>query len=133
MLKPSSVLSTFIERVAALTGASELFAADAVQLVPFAPTGVPTRIAGPGAVKQGFDGLPKMFSSIKYSNVVVLDTSDPEVAVAFAHADATLVNGQSYDQDYVFYARVRDGKIVEYREYMDPQRAARAISLLMGS
>lgn len=132
-MKPSAVLSTFLERVSALGNAGELFSDNAVQKVPFAPEGVPKEIAGPGVVAAGFNNMGAMFSRFAYSDVTVLDTSDPEVAVAFAHGEGTLVNGAAYTQDYVFYARIQDGKIVEYREYMDPVRAAAAIAQLMGS
>lgn len=131
MTSASSLLKSYIDRVAAVDGGTlvGMFSADAVQRVPFAPPGIPTKITGE-AVGRGFLALRLMFKSLAFSDVEIVDTSDPELAVGFAHAEATLQTGAPYDQDYVFYVRVRNGKITEYREYMDPQRAQRVLAQL---
>lgn len=72
-----------------------------------------------------------MFRSLKYSDVEIVETTDDRFAVAFAHADGVLPNGDPYPQNYVFYVRLDEaGKISEYREYMNPQQLAKALAVL---
>lgn len=112
-------------------GVKSLFAEDIVQNVPFAPEGIPDRIEGKAAVSQAFDGLPMMFKNIFYSNLEFVETKEDDFAVVFAHADATLTSGDSYSQNYVFYIRVNsEGKIQNYREYMNPVQLGKALAAI---
>jgi len=133
MTKAAKVVETFLGYVSSLNieGIKSLFADDIVQKVPFAPEGTPDVIEGKEAVSKNFEGLPLMFQSLKYSNVEIVDTTIDSFAVAFAHADGVLPNGDPYPQNYVFYVKLdSEGKIKEYREYMNPQQLAKALAAL---
>lgn len=134
MTKAAKVIDEFLGYLNELNidGVSSLFAEDIEQKVPFAPEGTPEVINGKEAVTKNFAGLPMVFSSMKYSDIEIVDTTDDDFAVAFAHADAVLPNGAPYAQNYVFYVRLNaDGKISEYREYMNTELQAKAMAALM--
>ena len=57
---------------------------------------------------------------------------DDNFAIGFAHADGVLPTGDPYPQNYVFYVRLENGKIREYREYMNPVQLGKALALLQG-
>lgn len=44
-----------------------------------------------------------------------------------AQSFGTLKDGQKYDNSYVFFVRLRDGKIVEYKEFIDTYYVNRVI------
>lgn len=134
MTTATNTLKVFIEALGSLDveTIANLFDDNTIQLVPFAPPGVPSKIEGEGTVKNGFLGLGMMFKELSYSNVEIVETADDNFAIAFAHAEGVLQTGAPYTQDYVFYVRLENGKIKEYREYMDSHRAADAIAQIMG-
>lgn len=47
--------------------------------------------------------------------------------VVLAKGEAVTKTGNRYDNDYCFVMRLRDGKVVEVREYMDSALAERAL------
>jgi len=133
MTEAARIMQEFLNKVSSLDieGIKSLFAENVVQKVPFAPEGTPDAISGKEAVSGNFEGLPLMFRSLKYSDVEIVETMDDRFAVAFAHADGVLANGNPYLQNYVFYVRLDvAGKISEYREYMNPQQLAKALAAL---
>ena len=54
-----------------------------------------------------------------YLNIPELILADGDHVVVLAKGDAETVEGKRYDNDYCFVFRMKDGKIVEVREYMD--------------
>lgn len=61
------------------------------------------------------------------TGVTVHHTADPEVIVAeFAYAGTRPDTGEPFRIPCVFVLRVRDGRIVESRDYIDPIASARA-------
>ena len=92
MSKATEVLKQFLDNVSSLNieGIKDLFADDIVQKVPFAPEGTPDTMSGKSAVGKSFEGLPLMFKSLKYSNVEIVETTDDNFAIGFAHADGVL-------------------------------------------
>jgi len=133
MTKAAQIIEQFLGYVSSfdIEGVKSLFADDVVQKVPFAPEGTPDAIEGKGAVSKNFEGIPLMFKQMTYSDVEIVGTTDDNFAVAFAHADGVLANGDPYPQNYVFYVRLdADGKISEYREHMNPQQLAKALAAI---
>ena len=66
-------------------------------------------------------------------NIKVHETSDPEVIVAeFAYAGTNLESGAAFSYPCIFVMRVRDGEIVESRDYVDHLGAAEARGGLAG-
>jgi ketosteroid isomerase-like protein len=60
-------------------------------------------------------------------NVVVHETRDPEVIVAeFDYQGTTLRTGEAFTAPCVFVLRVRNGEIVESRDYIDHVAMSRA-------
>lgn len=129
---PARLLATFIKHIECLDagGCTDLLAEDAAMLVPFAAEGLPGELHGRTAIISVLEMLPRMFRRMSFTDLRVYGTDDPAVAVAFAHTTATLTDGAAYEQDNVFFARAQEGKIIEYREYMDPVRAGRAIAAI---
>lgn len=61
------------------------------------------------------------------SNITVHETTDPEVIVAeFAYAGSNLETGKAFSYKCIFVMRVRDGEIVESRDYVDHLGSAEA-------
>ncbi|WP_026413595.1 nuclear transport factor 2 family protein [Actinomadura oligospora] len=59
--------------------------------------------------------------------IVVHETADPEVVVGEFRYEGTVVEtGEAFSVPGIFVLRVRDGKIVESRDYLDHLRSARA-------
>jgi len=60
-------------------------------------------------------------------NIVIHETTDPEVIVAeFEYAGTRAADGASFRVPCIFVLRVRDGLIVESRDYVDHVGMARA-------
>jgi ketosteroid isomerase-like protein len=60
-------------------------------------------------------------------NIVVHETQDPEVVVAeFEYRGTVIATNQPYTVPCVFVMRVRDGQIIESRDYIDHLASARA-------
>ncbi|WP_128893343.1 nuclear transport factor 2 family protein [Erythrobacter sp. HKB08] len=62
-----------------------------------------------------------------YLNIPELILADGDHVVVLAKGDAETVEGERYDNDYCFVFRMKDGKIVEVREYMDTILADKAL------
>ncbi|MEV5573212.1 nuclear transport factor 2 family protein [Spirillospora sp. NPDC052269] len=61
------------------------------------------------------------------AGIVVHETADPEVIVAeFRYEGTVAETGEAFAFPGIFVMRVRDGKIVESRDYLDHLRSARA-------
>ena len=106
-----------------LEGQAELFAADGVLEWPFAPDGVPRRLEGREAIRAVFAPLGRRMREAgrrpgAVADVVVHETLDPEVVVA------ELALGGDDPLPYVQVFRVRDGQILEFRDYFGPRTAA---------
>nr|WSX72545.1 nuclear transport factor 2 family protein [Streptomyces sp. NBC_00899]WSX81386.1 nuclear transport factor 2 family protein [Streptomyces sp. NBC_00899] len=78
------------------------------------------------------ESLPKR----RVVDVVVHETADPEVIVAEFAYEFTLPDDSSSKVPCVFVMRVRDGRIIESRDYIDPIRTYTArggLDLLMAA
>lgn len=60
------------------------------------------------------------------ANITIHETTDPEVIVAeFEYQGTSVDTGEPFVLPAIFVLRVRDGEIVESRDYFDPLSAAR--------
>ncbi|MGV9340550.1 nuclear transport factor 2 family protein [Streptomyces sp. NPDC003688] len=78
------------------------------------------------------ESLPKR----RVVDVVVHETADPEVIVAEFAYEFTSPDGATAKVPCVFVMRVRDGEIIESRDYIDPIRTYTArgdLDLLIGA
>ncbi|GAB3836471.1 nuclear transport factor 2 family protein [Kribbella italica] len=96
---------------------------------PFAPGGDHPLLTR-DALREHFGGTgPKVAQAIAFEpdNIRVHETADPEVIVAeFEYAGTRAADGASFRVPCIFVLRVRDGLIVESRDYVDHVGMARA-------
>lgn len=93
---------------------------DFVLRLPFVPPGVPNEIRGREKVRNLLLETVKGRSRINFSDVKIMRTEDPELAVSTANGEATMANGNVYRNSYVFFTRIRDGEVIEHTEYLNP-------------
>jgi ketosteroid isomerase-like protein len=80
-----------------------------------------------GDLRRHFGGPPPPVSDYRATDVVIHDTADPEVIVAeFCYRGS--VDGRQFVVPCVFVLRVRDGEIVESRDYINALDRDRALS-----
>ncbi|MFB9833522.1 nuclear transport factor 2 family protein [Actinoallomurus acaciae] len=129
---PREVLARLHElTVADEAGAVDLYAEDAVHEIPFAPAGAPARVEGQEALRRLMDAQGGR-SPVKYQgfeNVQVWDTTDPEVIIAEYEVVGTVVStGAGFRLSQLLILRVRDGRILLTRSYLDPGRFAELLA-----
>ena len=106
-----------------------LYAEDARVAHPFAPAGEP--LTGREALRRHFAAGAAAGVTMTARDVVVHETSDPEVVVGeFAYAGRVVATGRPFRIPNVFVLRVRDGLIVESRDYADHVAFAAAVGRL---
>jgi uncharacterized protein len=93
-----------------------LYARDAVVVHPFAHPA--SRLEGREALREHFAQLETLPLELKARNVVVHQTADPEVIITeFEYACRNTETGREFVVPNIFVLRVRDGHIVESRDY----------------
>lgn len=101
-------------------GVIGLFADDAVIEFPFAPDGFPSRLEGKEAVTNYIKDHP-FFEFRAFPDLQIQPMLDPDSVLAEYRSDADItLTGQPYDQTYISFLKMKDGKIVFYREYWNP-------------
>jgi ketosteroid isomerase-like protein len=91
------------------------------------------------ALQEHFTVPPEVRESLpkrRVIDVVVHETADPEVIVGEFGYEFTLLDGSMAKVPCVFVMRVRDGRIIESRDYIDPIRTYTArgdLDLLIAS
>jgi uncharacterized protein len=110
----------------------ELWAPDVVIETPFAAPGQPTRIEGHEFLARSQpsrESLPVRFEEVR--DVVVHDTTDPdEIIVEYTIAGTVTTTGLRASAPFISVLRVRDGKIVLWREYQHTLAIAEALGQL---
>lgn len=124
---PQHVARRFLGRISA--GAwdelADLYAEDAVSLAPMnLPR--PRRIAGREALRTQFAAAAGAGYRFTVENLVLHGTEDPEVVVAEFDYTGTGPDGAPFRAANLQVFRVRDGLIVETRDYHDQLRLAAA-------
>ncbi|MFD9286427.1 nuclear transport factor 2 family protein [Streptomyces mirabilis] len=101
---------------------TDLCADDVVAEFPFAPEGAPARIEGREALFDYLRGYPDVIDVREIPAVRVYPTDDENVAIAEWSVKGSVVsNGNPYNMSYATFVTFRDGLIVNYREYWNPQ------------
>lgn len=111
----------------------ELLAEDVVIETPFAPPGRPRRFVGRAEflnfARLERDALPVRLDEMR--DVVVHETADPEVIVAeYELAGVVTTTGRRSAAPFIGVLRVRDGKVVLWREYQNMPAIAAAVGRL---
>jgi ketosteroid isomerase-like protein len=82
------------------------------------------------ALREHFGGTgPRVAEVVRFqpANIRIHQTADPEVIVAeFDYAGTVIATGEPFTVPCVFVLRVRDGQIVESRDYIDHVAMIRA-------
>lgn len=111
----------------------ELLAEEAIIEAPFAAPGRPRRHVGREAF-LAYAGpqqaaFPARFEAVR--DVVVHETADPEVLVVeYTLAGVVTTTGRRASAGFIGILRVRDGKIVHWREYQNTLAIAHALGQL---
>ncbi|WP_433479345.1 nuclear transport factor 2 family protein [Spirillospora sp. CA-142024] len=104
-----------------------LYAEDAVVVHPFAHPA--SRLEGREALREHFAQLETLPVEMKARNVVVHQTADPEVIIAeFEYEGRNTETGREFVVPNIFVLRVRDGHIVESRDYAHHSAFAEAMA-----
>lgn len=98
---------------------------------PFAPPGHPRRVEGRDAfmavAEAGRAALPVRFEHCR--EVALHETADPEVIVVEYELGGTVTTtGTRASARFIGVLRVRDGKVLCWREYQDTAAIARALA-----
>jgi ketosteroid isomerase-like protein len=110
---------------------AELYAERTDVRHPFAPLG-DTPLHTRAELRQHFAAAPAQTRGVERfepAGTLIHQTSDPEVVIVEFHY-AGSANGQTFDLPCIFVVRVRDGVIVESRDYSDHVAFARAFGRL---
>jgi ketosteroid isomerase-like protein len=105
-----------------------LYAEDVVVEIPYAIPD-PQRIEGRSAIREHFAGGVDMPIRMRAENIVVHETADPEVIVTeYDYVGEVTTTGKSFVSRNIIVMRVRDGHIVESRDYHDHRAFAEAFA-----
>jgi ketosteroid isomerase-like protein len=84
------------------------------------------RTEGLDAVMEGVKSVPTNFSRWSHKTFEFHEMLDPDEVVWEADADAVFRHsGAPYEQRYVLFTRLQDGKISFYREYVNTQELSK--------
>jgi ketosteroid isomerase-like protein len=120
-------LDTFLAKD--MKGWTDLCADDVVAEFPFAPEGSPARIEGREALYEYLRGYPDVIDVREIPTVRIYPTDDENVAIAeWSVSGSVVTNGNPYEMSYATFVTFRDGLIVNYREYWNPQAFLKALS-----
>lgn len=113
-----------------LEGLPELYAEETDVVHPFDPLhGAPLRSRE--ELRHRFQALAdRPRERRQVGNVVIHETTDPEVIVAEFEYQGTTAAGEPYALPAIFVMRVRDGEIVASRDYHDHLASARVAGRL---
>jgi len=95
---------------------------------PFPPEpGYPARLEGVEAIHNHVRSIDQVFGELTFHDLVVHATDDPQLFVATLRSEGSVVaTGHRYENEYVTLLRLRDGKVVQYREFFNPLKVLEA-------
>lgn len=108
-----------------------LISEDMVWELPFAPAlGHPARLVGRERVLEHVGWFVGAVENFRFYDLQIHPGSDSAEASAEVKAEGLIKpTGRIYQQDYVLFVRVENGKLAFIREYFDPVRAAFALDV----
>ena len=112
-----------------------LMAPDGYVEWPYRPPGVPARLQGRAEIRRYLTEAAKAFIRLdEYRNVVVHETTDPEVIIVEYEAYGTVVRtGVPFQQIVIAVFRVQNGQILSYRDYINPLPLVEALAGITGA
>ncbi|AQA04617.1 hypothetical protein BVC93_21795 [Mycobacterium sp. MS1601] len=115
-----------------LNGLFAMFDDHLTMRFPYIVDGYPKELQGRSQCEGFLSSVAAIFRQVRWVKRDVYSTSDPELAMAIAESSVILSGGGTYTNDYVLLLRMREGKIIEYTEYFDPNRAHSVFSAAAG-
>ncbi|RMI29332.1 nuclear transport factor 2 family protein [Nocardia stercoris] len=104
------------------------FAEDAVFEIPFTVPGMPQRLEGRAAIREHLAERwsgPIQDIQVHGMRQEIYETTDPEVVVVENDVDITPAGGERVQfRGSLNVIRIRDGRVVLFRDYMDTARLA---------
>lgn len=111
---------------------TSLYADDAVHEWPFPLPGAPRRLTGRGEIGAFFDSFRSGASPLRFeefANVVVHETTDPEVIIVEYDIAGTVIPADKpFFFSYILVLRVHDGQIVSVRDFLNPLAMSEALT-----
>lgn len=134
-LSPRAVLARHHRAILATDpdAVADLYAAGAVHEYPFLFPGVPERYEGREAIRASYEAAwaSSPAKPEKIIEVAVHDGADAEVLVVEQITEGTVTTtGQSFSVPNLLVLRIREGRIVHARDYMDGLGLARALGIV---
>lgn len=112
-----------------MKGWTELCAEDVVAEFPFAPEGSQARFEGKEALYAYLKDYPSYIDVKSLPTLKVYGTDDANFAIAEWSASGVVIgSGNPYEMSYATFVTFRDGLVVNYREYWNPQAFEKAMS-----
>ncbi|MEO1376767.1 MAG: nuclear transport factor 2 family protein [Cyanobacteria bacterium J06635_10] len=82
------------------------------------------------AAQAYIEGVVSLFSEIKFEQIRVYDTRNPNVVIIEAQGDFVVAeNGRRYQNKYVFIIQTQGNKVRLIREYLNPLIVARTFGI----
>ena len=120
-------LETFLAKD--MKGWSELCAENVIAEFPFAPEGSQSRFEGREALYAYLRDYPSYIDVKSLPTLKIYGTDNEYVAIAEWSASGVVIgNGNPYEMSYATFVTFKDGLIVNYREYWNPQAFQKAMS-----
>ena len=89
---------------------------------PFAPPGSPARIEGKVALYEYLRNYPSFIDIHAITKTKIYETDDKNmVIVEWSVTGKVVSNGNPYEMSYATFATYRNGLVINYREYWNPQ------------
>ncbi len=105
-----------------MKGWTDLCDEDVVAEFPFAPEGSPSRLEGRDALYEYLKNYPSFIDIQKIPTVETYATDDKNVVIAeWSVTGKVISNGNPYNMKYATFVTYRDGLVIYYREYWNPQ------------
>lgn len=108
-----------------------VWADDAVQHMPYVPSGWEHQVVGKDALIAQYAGWPDATGEANFTNELIFyPMADPQTLyVEFKGVVDIIPTGNTYRQSYGSLFHVENGKITLYREFFDPREFERAFGL----
>ena len=120
-------LDTFLAKD--MKGWADLCDENVVVELPFSPDPAGRKIVGRAAIYAFLKDYPKAIDIKSLPTLKIYATEDPNVAIAeWSVSGRVISNGNPYELSYATVVTVRNGLIVNYREYFNPQAFMAAMS-----
>jgi ketosteroid isomerase-like protein len=118
---PVKVVQRYLACISELDveGALAVVADDVTIEMPFAAEGL-TRVVQGEAAHSFVRALPKLFTQMRFFDLVIHGLTDTGYVVAEFRSDGITRRGAPYPNRYVALFQVQDGKVTTLREYFDP-------------